>query len=232
MSDQLAELKNTVKIQQTTISEQKECLRKKDSENEHLKSKIFDFTIVQNLRAQVKELQSENEHLKSKFVVCTMCQNLQVQVEKLKSKNEDLKLSVEKLTKAYEIVETTLREKDEMVFAQCEKIRLLEEQRKPFYECLLMVQKEYNDLLTSNDILKQRLETKFNFLKHDNSLEKMFVMIEQEYESNVSKISITSSTIETKNLELVKKMGDKVKRFDDEKKVFENKIAKMEKVLA
>ncbi|GKE15064.1 hypothetical protein Tco_1422641 [Tanacetum coccineum] len=94
------------------------------------------------------------------------------------------------------------------------------------------VQKEYNDLLASNDVLKQRLETKFKFLKHDNSLEKMFEMIEQEYESNVSKISITSSTIETKNLELVKEMGDKVKRFDDEKKVFENKISKMEKVLA
>ncbi|GKC26917.1 retrovirus-related pol polyprotein from transposon TNT 1-94 [Tanacetum coccineum] len=81
MSGQLVELKNTVKIKQTTISELTECLRKKDSENEHLKSKIVDFTTVQNLRVQVKELQSENEHLKSKVVVCTMCQNLQVQVE-------------------------------------------------------------------------------------------------------------------------------------------------------
>ncbi|GJW63202.1 hypothetical protein Tco_0115086 [Tanacetum coccineum] len=94
------------------------------------------------------------------------------------------------------------------------------------------VQKEYNDLLASNDVLKQRLQTKFKFLKHDNSLEKMFEMIEQEYESNISKISITSSTIETKNLELVKEMRDKVKRFDDEKKVFENKISKLEKDLA
>ncbi|GKC03821.1 hypothetical protein Tco_0995431, partial [Tanacetum coccineum] len=305
MSDQLAELKNIVKIQQTTISELKECLCKKDSENEHLKSKIVDFTTVQNLRAQVKELQSENEHLKSKVV-------------------------------AREIVETTLRERDEMVFAQCEKIRLLEEQCEPFYEVhsefdseivldtqdnsekdlilslqtqvketvelvvrfldekyfalkeienlkdkikslqienkdlksreselnnlekvyetkesvflkdidqmksqvsklqkvFFSVQKEYNDLLASNDVLKQRLERKFKFLKHDNSLEKMFEMIEQEYESNILKISITSSTIETKNLEFVKEMEDKVKRFGDEKKVFENKISKMEKVLA
>ncbi|GJV90290.1 hypothetical protein Tco_1538103 [Tanacetum coccineum] len=38
--------------------------------------------------------------------------------------------------------------------------------------------------------------------------------------------------IETKNLELVKEMRNKVKRFYDEKKVFENKISKMEKVLA
>ncbi|GJY11683.1 hypothetical protein Tco_0380992 [Tanacetum coccineum] len=368
MSGQLAELNNTVKIQQTTISELKECLRKKDSENEHLKSKIVDFTTVQNLRAQVKELQSENEHLKSKVVVCTMCQNLQVQVEELKSVNESLNLSVEELYKARALAEATVRERDELINAQCKKIRLLEEQSEIFYEvpsefdseivhdtqdnsekdlilslqtqlketaelvvrfsddkyCALKeieslkveikslqtenqdlksresklnnlekvyvtkesvllkdidqmksqilelleklkisdqemkqqiilfeedkrmflakneflekvsssVQKEYNDLLASNDVLKQRLETKFKFLKHDNSLEKMVETIEKEYESNVSKISTTSSTIETKNLELVKEMGDKVKRFDDEKKVFENKISKMEKVLA
>nr|GEW16852.1 outer membrane protein porin [Tanacetum cinerariifolium] len=93
-------------------------------------------------------------------------------------------------------------------------------------------QKEYNDLSASNGVLKQRLETKFKFLKHDNSLEKMFEMVEQEYESIILKISITSSTFESKNLELVKEIGDKVKRFDDEKKVFENKISKLEKVLA
>ncbi|GKA20574.1 hypothetical protein Tco_0700563 [Tanacetum coccineum] len=89
------------------------------------------------------------------------------------------------------------------------------------------VQKDYNDLLASNDVLKQRLETKFKFLKHDNSLEKMFEMIDKEYESNVSKISNTSSTFETKNMELVKEMGDKVKCFDEEKKVFETKILKL-----
>ncbi|GKC96663.1 hypothetical protein Tco_1162105 [Tanacetum coccineum] len=94
------------------------------------------------------------------------------------------------------------------------------------------MQKEYNDLLASNDVLKHRLETKFKFLKQDTSLEKMIEMIEKEYESNVSKISITSSTFETKNLELVKEMGDKVKRFDDEKKVFESTISKLEKELA
>ncbi|GJW53233.1 hypothetical protein Tco_0097318 [Tanacetum coccineum] len=259
-----------------------------------------------------------------------------MQVTKLKSENEDLKLSVEKLTKAREIVETTLREGDEMFFAQCDKIRLLEEKCEPFYEVhsefdseivldtqdnsekdlILSLQtqvketaefvvrfsdekyfalkeieslkdeikslqienqdlksREYelNDLekvyetkefvllkdidqmkshvlelleklKISNQEIKQQiiifeedkriLETKFMFLKHDNSLDKMFEMIKQEYESNVSKISITSSTIETKNLELVKEMGDKVKRFDEEKKVFENKISKLEMVLA
>ncbi|GJR17386.1 hypothetical protein Tco_0965913 [Tanacetum coccineum] len=353
IKEQLVELNNIVKIKQTTISELNECLRKKDSENEHLKSKVVDFTTVQNLRAKIKELLSKNEHLKSKVVDCTMCQNLQVQVEELKSVNESLNLSVEELSKAHALTEATSRERDEMISAQCEKMRLLEEQSESFYEvpsefdseivhdtqdssekdlilslqtqlketaelvvrfsdekCFALketeslkveikslqtenkvlksgvselsekidqmksqvselseklrisdqkmkqqiiffeedkrmflakneflekvsssVQKEYNDLLVSNDVLKQKLETKFKFLKHDNSLEKMIEMIEQEYESNVSKISITSSTIETKNLEHVKEMGDKVKRFDDEKKVFENKISKMEKVL-
>ncbi|GKE17611.1 hypothetical protein Tco_1425188 [Tanacetum coccineum] len=95
-----------------------------------------------------------------------------------------------------------------------------------------LAQKEYNELFASNDVLKQRLITKFQFSKHDTSLEKMIEMIEKEYESNVSKISITSSTIETKNLELVKEMRDKVKHFDHEKKMFENKISKLEKDLA
>ncbi|GJZ78998.1 hypothetical protein Tco_0643835 [Tanacetum coccineum] len=120
-----------------------------------------------------------------------------------------------------------------------QQIILFEEDKRMFFaknefleKVSSSVQKEYNDLLASNDVLKQRLKTKFKFLKHDNSLEKMFEMIEQEYESNVSMISITSSTFKTKNLELAKEMGDKVKYFDDDKKVFENKISKMEKVLA
>nr|GEV80551.1 reverse transcriptase domain-containing protein [Tanacetum cinerariifolium] len=68
------------------------------------------------------------------------------------------------------------------------------------------VQKEYNDLLASNDVLKQKLETKFNLLQHDKSLEKTIEIIKKE-------------------------MGDTVKCFDAEKKVFENEISKLEKVL-
>nr|GEX62176.1 hypothetical protein [Tanacetum cinerariifolium] len=263
MNDQLAELNNNVKIQHTTLSELEECLRKKDFENEHLKSKIAD---------------------------CTMCQKLQMQVTELKIVNESLNLTVEELYKARALAEATLREIGKMVFAQCEKIRLSEEQSEPF--CVLketgelvvrflddkycalkeieslkveikslqtenqnlkskeselnnlekvyeikesvllkdidhmrshvsellkklkisdqemkqqiilfeedkriflakneflekvsfLVQKEYNDLLASNVVLKQRLATKFNFLKHDTSLEKMFEMIEKDYE--------------------------------------------------
>nr|GEY16994.1 hypothetical protein [Tanacetum cinerariifolium] len=270
MSDQLAEEKNIVKIKQMIISELKECLHKKDSENEHQKSKIVDFTT---------------------------------------SVNESLNSSVEELSKARTLAEVTLRERDEVISDECNKMWLLEEQYEPFYEVppefdseivhdtqdssekdvysvkasellekteqmksqvleLLeklkisdqemkhqiilfkkdkrmflakneffekvssSAQKEYNDLLASNDVLKQRLKTKFKFLKHDNSLEKMIEMIEKEYESNVSKIFITSSMFESKNLKLVKEMRDKMKCFYEEKKVFETKISKLEKVLA
>ncbi|GJZ04294.1 hypothetical protein Tco_0537569 [Tanacetum coccineum] len=351
MSGQLVELNNTVKIQQKKISELKECPRKKNSENEHLKSKIVDSITVQNLRAQVKELQSENKLLKSKVVDCTMYQNLQVQVEELRSVNESLNLSVEELSKARALAEATLRERDQIINAQYKKMRLLEEQCEIFHEVpsefdseivhdthdnseknlilslqtqlketaelvvrfsdekyfalkeieslkdeikslqienqdlksreselnnlekvyetkefvllkdidqmksqvselveklhisdqemkqqiILLeedkrmflakneflekvsssVQKKYNELLASNDI--QRFETKFMFLKHDNSLEKMIEMIEKENESNVSKIFITSSMLEKKNLELVKEMGEQMKCFDEEK---------------
>nr|GEW58043.1 putative ribonuclease H-like domain-containing protein [Tanacetum cinerariifolium] len=66
------------------------------------------------------------------------------------------------------------------------------------------VQKEYNDLMASNYVMRQSLETKFKLLQHDKSLEK---------------------TIET----IEKEIRDIVKRFDAEKKVFENKISKLEK---
>ncbi|GJU50273.1 hypothetical protein Tco_1219828 [Tanacetum coccineum] len=182
------------------ISKLEECLRKKDCEREHLKSKVVDFTTVQTL---------------------------QVQVEKLKRVNKSLNLMVEEISKERALAKATLRERDEIISSQCKKIQLLEEKSKVSSS----VQKEYNDLLAFNDVLKQRLETKFKFSKHDTSLEKMIEMAEKEYESNVSKISITSLTFESKNLELVKEMEDKVKCFDKEKNVFEDKISKLEKVL-
>ncbi|GJV54297.1 hypothetical protein Tco_1450038 [Tanacetum coccineum] len=186
-------------------------------------------------------------------------QNLQVQVKEVKSVNKSLNLSVEELSKARALVEVTLRERDEMISAQCKKIRLLEEQSEIFHEISnqemkqqiilfeedkrmflaknefmekvsYSVQKEYSDLLASNDVLKQRFETKFKF--SNTSLEKMIEMIEEENESNVSKISITCSMLEAKNLELVKEMGELKKCFDEEKKVFENKISNLEKDLA
>ncbi|GKE09932.1 hypothetical protein Tco_1413483 [Tanacetum coccineum] len=178
--------------------------------------KYFALKEIESLKVEIKSLQTENKVLKSGE------SELLEKIDQMKSQVSELleKLKISDQEMKQQII---LFEEDKRMFLA--KNEFLEKVSSS-------VQKEYNDLLASNDVLKQRLETKFKFLKHDNSLDKMFEMIDQKYESNVSKISITSSTIETKNLELVKKMGDKVKRFDDEKKVFENKISKLEKVLA
>ncbi|GKD41665.1 hypothetical protein Tco_1261872 [Tanacetum coccineum] len=88
---------------------------------------------VESCESEISESKNQYENLKSKVVDCTMFQTLQVQVTNLKRENEYLKLSVEEFTKAREIVEATLRERDEMVSAQCEKIRLLDEQVELFY---------------------------------------------------------------------------------------------------
>nr|GEV44780.1 putative reverse transcriptase domain-containing protein [Tanacetum cinerariifolium] len=156
MSDQLVKEKNTVKIKQTKISKLEQCLRKKDFENEYLKSKVVDFRTVQNLRVQVKKLQSENEHLNSKVIDCTICQNLQVQVEKLKSVNESLNLSVEELSKIRALAEATLRERNELISDQCKKMRLLEEQYEPFYEETDTQEIDKNQ--AKNDKTKHRME--------------------------------------------------------------------------
>ncbi|GJR37201.1 hypothetical protein Tco_1212885 [Tanacetum coccineum] len=184
MSDQLVELKNTLKIKQTTISELKECLCKKDSENEHLKSKIVDFTTVQNLRAQVNALQSENENLKSKVVDCTMCQNLQVSTfesknlelvkkmrDKVKCFDEEKKAFETKIAKLEKVlaqrvkyfndVKTELSKrtyKFETYFANLEKENALLKSQLASQN-YTSLQKENNDLRTSYNVLKEKHET-------------------------------------------------------------------------
>ncbi|GKE98932.1 hypothetical protein Tco_0022283, partial [Tanacetum coccineum] len=83
-------LQANISEKQKKISELEDGVRTKDSENDPLKVKVFDFTTFQNLCVQVKNLQNENEYLK---------------------------LSFEELTKACELVEITLRQRDELVSA-------------------------------------------------------------------------------------------------------------------
>ncbi|GJV57483.1 hypothetical protein Tco_1458488 [Tanacetum coccineum] len=283
MSDQLAEEKNTVKIKQTIISELEECLRKKDSENEHFKSKVVDFSTVQNLQVQVEKLKSVNESLNlsveklskaqqseifhevqsefdseivhdihdnsekdvilslqtqlkktvelvvhfsdEKYCALKETKSLKVEIKSLQTENKVLKSKETKfinLEKVYGVKESELLEKIEQMKSQVsellEKLKISDQEMK---QQIILFEED-----------KRILITKFKFLKHDNSLEKMIEMIKKEYESKVSKISITSSTFESKNLKLVKEMGDKVKCFNDDKKVFENKISKIEKELA
>ncbi|GKE36606.1 hypothetical protein Tco_1460011 [Tanacetum coccineum] len=113
---------------------------------------------------------------------------------------------------------------------------------------------EIKSLQTENKVLKSgesELSEKIDQMKSqvselleklqisDQEMKQQIILFEEDKRIFLAKkeflqksISITSSTIETKNLELVKEMGDKVKCFNDEKKVFKNKISKMKKVLA
>ncbi|GJV88148.1 hypothetical protein Tco_1532086 [Tanacetum coccineum] len=165
----------------------KECLHKKDSENEHLKSKIVDFTTVQNLRAQVKELQSENEHLKSKVVDFITFQNLQVQVEELKSENEGLTFSVQKLTKARERGKANLKQRDEKIYALSKKLRLLEEQSE-----------EMGDKIKCFDDKKKVFETKILKLELAQRI-KNFDDVKTELSRRTDKFEMYFSNLEKEN---------------------------------
>ncbi|GKD55196.1 hypothetical protein Tco_1288583 [Tanacetum coccineum] len=192
--------------------------------------KYFVLKETKSLKVEIKSLQTENKVLKSKETELINLEKVYgVKASDLLEKIEQMKSQVSKLLEKLKISDQEMKQ----------QIILFEEDKGMFLaknEFLEKVsssaQKEYNDLLASNDVLKQRVTTNFMFLKHDTSLEKMFEMIEKEYESNVSKISITSSTFETKNLKLVKEPREQMKCFDEEKKVFENTISKLEKDLA
>ncbi|GJS05281.1 hypothetical protein Tco_0321789 [Tanacetum coccineum] len=178
---------------------------------------------IESLKVKIKSLQTENKDLKSRESELNNLEQVYETKEYVLLKDIDqMKTQVSELLVKLKISDHEMKQ----------QIIIFEEDKRMFLakneflkKVSSSVQNEYNDLLAFNNVLKQRLETKFKFLKHDNSLEKMIEMIEKEYESNGLKISITSSTLETMNLELVKEMGDKVKRFDEEKKVFETKIS-------
>nr|GEV64829.1 hypothetical protein [Tanacetum cinerariifolium] len=133
---------------------------------------------IESLKVKIKSFQTENQDLKSresnlnniekvyknkKYVLLKDIDQMKFQVsellEKLKNSDQEMKQQI------------ILFEEDKRMFMA--KNEFLEKVSSS-------VQKEYNDLLASNDVLKQRLETKFKFLKHDSSLEKMIEMIEKK----------------------------------------------------
>ncbi|GJR69259.1 retrovirus-related pol polyprotein from transposon TNT 1-94 [Tanacetum coccineum] len=180
--------------------------------------------VILSLQTQLKETaELVVRFLDEKYYALKESRSLKVEIKSLQTENKVLKSR-----------ESELSEKiDQMkyqVSKLSEKLQISDQEMKQ----QIILFEEYKQMfLAKNEFLeKQRLETKFKFSKHDTSLEKMIEMIKKEYESNISKISIASSTFETKNLALVKEMGDKVKCFDEEKKVFETKISKLKKVLA
>ncbi|GJT88777.1 hypothetical protein Tco_1070494 [Tanacetum coccineum] len=171
---------------------------------------------TESLKVEIKSLQTENKVLKSGE-------------SELSEKIDQMKSQVSELSEKLQI---SNQEMKQQIILFKEDKRMFLAKNEYLEKVSYSVQKKYSDLLASNDVLKQRLETNFKFSKHDTSLEKMIEMIEEENESNVSNISITSSILETKNLKLVKEMGELMKCFDEEKKVFKNKISNLEKDLA
>nr|GEZ51931.1 hypothetical protein [Tanacetum cinerariifolium] len=144
----------------------------------------------ESLKDDIKSLQTENNVLKSReFELSKKIDQMKSQVskllEKLQISNQEMKQQI------------ILFEEDKRMFLA--KNEFLEQVSSS-------VQKEYNDLMASNDVLRQSIETKFNLLQNDKSLEQTIKIIEKE-------------------------IGDTVKYFDAEKKVFENEISKLEKVL-
>ncbi|GJQ97137.1 hypothetical protein Tco_0008276 [Tanacetum coccineum] len=161
MSGQLVELKNTVKIKQTKISKLEECLRKEDSEKEHLKSKVVDFTTVQNLQVQVEELKScekmrlleeQSEpfyEVKSEFY-------LEIVHDIQDNSKKDLILSLQ--TQLKETAELVIRFSDEKYFA----LKEIESSKV-----------KIKSLQTENKVLKSK-ETELN------NLEKVYGVKESE----------------------------------------------------
>ncbi|GJY29111.1 hypothetical protein Tco_0404878 [Tanacetum coccineum] len=189
-----------------------------------------DLKEIESLKVEIQSLQTENKVLKSRETELNDLEKVYgVKESKLLKDIDQMKSQVSELLEKLQISNQEMKQK---IINFEEDKRMFLAKNEFLEKVSSSVQKEYNALLASNDVLQQRLETKFKFLKHDTSLEKMIEMIEKEYELNVSKISITSSTFETKNLKLVKETEDKVKCFDEEKKSFETKISKLEKVLS
>nr|GFA23527.1 hypothetical protein [Tanacetum cinerariifolium] len=146
----------------------------------------------------------ENESLKDDI------KSLQTEINVLKSGESELLEKIDQMkSQVSELSEKLQISNQEMK----QQIILFEEDKRMFLaknefleKVSSSVQKEYNDLMASNDVLRQSLKTKFNLLQNDNSLEQTIEIIKKE-------------------------IGDTVKCFDAEKKVFENEISKLEKVL-
>nr|GEV99670.1 hypothetical protein [Tanacetum cinerariifolium] len=161
-----------------------------------LDEKYFALKEIESLKDEIKSLQIEIQDLNSRESELNNLKKVYETKESVLLKDDDqMKSQVSKLVKKLQISYQEMKQ----------QIILFEEDKRMFLaktefleKVFSSVQKEYNDLLASNDVLKQRHETKFMFLKHDHSIEKI---------------------------------GDIVKCFDDEKKVFENKISKLEKDL-
>ncbi|GKD31352.1 hypothetical protein Tco_1242130 [Tanacetum coccineum] len=157
--------------------------------------KYFALKEIESLKDEIKSLQIENQDLKSReFELNNLEKVFETKESVLLKDIDQMKSQVSELVEKLKISAQEM--KQQIVMFEEDKRMFLA--KNEFLEKMSSsMQKEYNDLLASNDVLKHRLETKFKFLKQDTSLEKMIEMIEKEYEiKRFQKISITSATCE------------------------------------
>ncbi|GJW91525.1 hypothetical protein Tco_0169078 [Tanacetum coccineum] len=220
MSDQLAEEKNTVKNKQTKISELEKCLGKKDSENEHLKSKVVDFTTVQNLRAQVKELQSEHEHFKSK--VCEKIRLLEEQSEIFHEVPSEFDSEIVHDTQDNSekdlilSLQTQLKETAELV------VRFLDDKYCALKE-IESLKVKIKSLQTENQDLKSR-ESELN------NLEKVYVTKESVLLKDIDQMKFQVSKLLEKLKISDQEMKKQIILFEEDKRMFLAKNEFMKKV--
>nr|GEZ62024.1 hypothetical protein [Tanacetum cinerariifolium] len=217
------QLKETVELVVRFTDENHFALKETESlkvEIKHLQTQVKES---ESLKVEIKSLQTQVKETAElvvrfsydKYFALKENKSLKVKIISLQTKNKVLKSKESELSKRIEQMKSQVSKLSEKLQISDQEMKqqiiLFEEDKRMFLaknefleKVSSSVQKEYNDLLASNDVLKQKLETKYNLLKDDNSLERTIIIIE-------------------------KKMRDKVKRFDNEKKVFEDKNSKLEK---
>ncbi|GKB56961.1 hypothetical protein Tco_0913147 [Tanacetum coccineum] len=184
--------------------------------------KYFALKEIESLKDEIKSLQIENQDLKSREFELNNLEKVYENKESVLLKDIDqMKSQVSDLVEKLKISAQEM--KQQIVMFEEDKRMFLA--KNEFLEKMSSsMQKEYNDLLASNDVLKHRLETKFKFLKQDTSLEKMIEMIEKEYEiKRVWRVRCQSWK---------KELAQRVKDFDDVKTKLSKRTDKFETYFA
>ncbi|GJU96003.1 hypothetical protein Tco_1320759 [Tanacetum coccineum] len=147
------------------------------------------------------------------------------QAQDLKCKIKSLNLTVEELSKAHALAEATLRERDELIFAQCEKIRLLEEQYEKYFALkeTESLKVEITSLQTENKVLKSK-ETKLI------NLEKVYGVKESVLLKDIDQMKSQVSEILEKHKISNQEMKQQSNLFEEDKRMFVAKNEFLEKV--
>ncbi|GKC33516.1 hypothetical protein Tco_1045900 [Tanacetum coccineum] len=182
-----------------------------------------------------------------------MCQNLRVHVEELKSVNESLNLSVGELYKARVLAEANLKERDDLINAQCKKIRLLEEQSEIFHEVpfefdseivhdtqdnsekdlILSLQTQLKEIESLKDEIKSlQIENPYLISRESelNNLEKVYETKESALLKDIGQMKSQVSELLEKLESSDQEMKQQIILFEEDKRMFLAKNKFLEKM--